>query len=248
MAGIKELAVVSDSMHLEDFKRLLGTGKHLGVAIEFIPQAVTNGIVGALQSASDFIGSDSALVILGDNIYFGGGIGASLNEISDQDKARIWVKQVSNPQDYGIINFDDQGVPIEIAEKPSAPKSNMAVTGLYYLPSEFVSHLAEVKASSRNELEITSLLSIYLKEQRLNIENLNRGTAWFDAGSPDRLFMSADFVRIIQERTGQIVGSPEEVSYRNKLISSEEFKGLILGMPSSQYRDTLLETLQGKKI
>ena len=245
MAGISDILIVSNSNHLDDFKKLLGSGTQLGAKIEYVAQASSNGIVGALQSAADYIGSDSALVILGDNIYFGGGIGSSLNDIHNLNQAKIWVKQVSNPSDYGVIYFDQNQNPVEIVEKPTAPRSNLAVTGLYFLPSKFVELLPEVKSSARNELEITSLLSIYLNNQNLTVETLHRGTAWFDAGSPDRLFMSADFVRLIQERTGQIVGSPEEIAFRNGMISSGQFSDLVHGMPPSQYKETLLELAEG---
>jgi glucose-1-phosphate thymidylyltransferase len=245
MAGISELVIVSDPTNLEEFERLLGFGERFGVDIKFAPQTSSNGIVGALQSAEKHIGSDPALVILGDNIYFGGGIGASLNGIKDQSHARIWIKQVSNPSEYGVITLNHNLQPVGIVEKPKTPASNMAITGLYYLPSGFIELIHNVKPSERNELEITSLLSIYLEKEELDIETLHRGTAWFDAGSPDRLFMSADFVRIIQERTGQIVGSPEEVAFRNGMISAIDFKNQVLSMPASQYRETLLEIVEG---
>ena len=147
---------------------------------------------------------------------------------------------MSNPRDYGVLEVGDDGVPVGITEKPSKPKSKLAVTGLYYLPANFTSLLSRVMASHRNELEVTDLLEMYLSQGLLSWSNLSRGTAWFDAGTAERMFMASDYVRIIQERTGEIVGSPEETAFRSKLISEAAFRAILLKMPSSTYKETLL--------
>jgi glucose-1-phosphate thymidylyltransferase len=241
MAGVRDIIIVSDSTQLEHFRRLFGSGNDLGISIQYVSQLYSNGIVGALMSASESIGDDAALVILGDNIYFGGGFGTTLLQLPTNGEAQIWTKRVSNPHDYGILNFDESLTPKSIIEKPKNPESNMAITGLYYLPKYFTKELQKVIPSERHELEITSLLSIYLSQGRLKVEALHRGTAWFDAGSPDRVFMASDYVRIIQERTGQIVGSPEEVAYRSGLLSFDLFKSAVQNMPESQYKNSLNE-------
>jgi glucose-1-phosphate thymidylyltransferase len=241
IAGATDIAIVSSESQLVNFQTVFGNGQELGVNISYIAQTSNNGIVGAIQSASSFLCESDALIILGDNIFFGGGIGASLKNIAATNHAKVWVKKVSNPEDYGIIAIDESGDPIEIVEKPSKPRSDLAVTGLYYFPESFSGRLSQIIPSWRNELEITSLIDLYLSQKILDVNYLSRGTAWFDAGTPERLFMAADYVRIIQERSGEIVGSPEEVAFRNGLISQNSFELLVASMPASRYKDQLCE-------
>ena len=243
MAGIKDVVIVSNAEYISSFKNLLADGTHLGINLSYSEQPKSDGIVGALISAANLVKDSDALVILGDNVFFGGGFGATLEGLSTNDTAKIWVKQVGNAKDYGILSLDPQGRPMSVEEKPKTPKSNLAITGLYYFPKEFVSKLSEVSASARGEYEITSLIEGYLSEESLEVKNLRRGTAWFDAGTSDRLFMTSDFVRIIQERTGQIVGSPEEVTFRQGNISIDELKSLIHRMPTSTYKTSLTEMM-----
>jgi glucose-1-phosphate thymidylyltransferase len=243
MAGIKDVVIVSNAEYISLFKNLLADGAHLGINLSYTEQPKSDGIVGALISAANLVKDSDALVILGDNVFFGGGFGATLEGLSINNTAKIWVKQVGNPKDYGILSLDPQGRPVSVEEKPKTPKSNLAITGLYYFPKEFVSKLSEVSASARGEYEITSLIEGYLKDETLEVKNLRRGTAWFDAGTSDRLFTTSDFVRIIQERTGQIVGSPEEVTFRQGNISIDELKSLIHRMPTSTYKTSLTEMM-----
>ena len=240
MAGISEVIIVSGPKNIEQFAYSLGDGSNFGIRISYCTQEKSNGIVGALASASSLVGADSAMVILGDNIFFGGGFGQTIQNLKSADTARIWTKRVSNPTDYGVLEVSDKGVPVGISEKPNNPKSKLAVTGLYYLPANFTNLLSNVIASHRNELEITDLLEMYLSDGSLSWSNLSRGTAWFDAGTAERMFMASDYVRIIQERTGEIVGSPEETAFRSKLISEDVFREILLRMPSSTYKETLL--------
>lgn len=245
MAGATDIAIVSSEGQLGNFRTLLGNGETLGIKISYLAQTSSNGIIGAIQAASSFLGEDNALIILGDNIFFGGGIGATFRNISASNSAKVWVKKVSNPEDYGNITIDEFGVPSEIVEKPSKPQSDLAVTGLYYFPKSFSGRLIDIAPSRRNELEITSLIETYLQQKNLDVNYLSRGTAWFDAGTPERLFMAADYVRILQERSGEIVGSPEEVALRNGLVSQRFFDSVVDHMPQSNYRDQLQEvTLQ----
>lgn len=243
MAGIKDVVIVSNDEYISSFQNLLSDGHHLGINLSYASQPKSDGIVGALTSATNLVRDSDALVILGDNVFFGGGFGATLEGLSSSDTAKIWVKQVSNAKDYGILSLDIQGRPTSVEEKPNSPKSNLAITGLYYFPRKFVKRLSDVGASSRGEFEITSLIESYLDEGELQVKYLRRGTAWFDAGTSERLFMTSDFVRIIQERTGQIVGSPEEVTYRQGNISIDELKSLIKSMPNSTYRMSLTEMM-----
>ena len=243
MAGIKDVVIVSNAEFISSFKNLFADGAHLGIKLSYTEQPKSDGIVGALISAANLVKGSDALVILGDNVFFGGGFGATLEGLSMNKTAKIWVKQVGNAKDYGILSLDPQGKPISVEEKPKTPKSNLAITGLYYFPKEFASKLSEVSASSRGEYEITSLIESYLSQDMLEVKYLRRGTAWFDAGTSDRLFMTSDFVRIIQERTGQIVGSPEEITFRQGNISVDELKLLIHRMPNSTYKISLTEMM-----
>lgn len=240
MAGCRDIAIVSNENELPSFEKLIGDGSRFGAKVNYYPQASANGIVGALQSAKNLTNDSHALVILGDNIFFGGGIGSSFKSLNQSSKASIWVKRVHNPSDYGVLTLSSEGNPIHIVEKPIDPKSNLAITGLYYFPSGFVNNLTNIKSSNRNELEITDLIETFMGEKRLDVHFLSRGTAWFDAGTPERLFMASDYVRILQERSGEIVGSPEEVSLRNNLVSVEYYENNARNMPSSNYRDSLL--------
>jgi glucose-1-phosphate thymidylyltransferase len=244
MAGITEIVIVSNAEYISSFRKIFGDGSHLGLVILFQEQPISDGIVGALISASTYIENSDALVILGDNIFFGGGFGETLEGLSLNNNAKVWVKQVSNPSDYGILALDHQNKPLSVDEKPEHPKSNLAITGLYYFPQSFVDRLSQVSSSARGEYEITTLIESYLKNETLEVKQLRRGTAWFDAGTSDRLFMTSDFVRIIQERTGQIVGSPEEVTFRRGNITDSQFRLLIKEMPESTYRKSLTEMIE----
>jgi glucose-1-phosphate thymidylyltransferase len=244
MAGIKDVVIVTNAESISSFKNLLGDANHLGIKLSYAEQPKSDGIVGALISAANTVKDSDALVILGDNVFFGGGFGATLERLSDNKSAKIWVKQVGNARDYGILSLDPKGRPVAVEEKPKSPKSNLAITGLYYFPEAFVSKLSEVSASARGEYEVTSLIEGYLREDLLEVKYLRRGTAWFDAGTSDRLFMTSDFVRIIQERTGQIVGSPEEITFRQGNISIDELKLLINRMPNSTYKMSLNEMME----
>jgi glucose-1-phosphate thymidylyltransferase len=244
MAGIKDVVIVSNAEYISSFRNLLADGTHLGINLSYAEQPKSDGIVGALASASNLVKDSDALVILGDNVFFGGGFGATLEGLSTNKTAKIWVKQVGNAKEYGILSLDSQGRPFSVEEKPKTPKSNLAITGLYYFPMEFVSKLSEVSASVRGEFEITSLIESYLSKNTLEVKYLRRGTAWFDAGTSERLFTTSDFVRIIQERTGQIVGSPEEITFRQGNISLDELKSLIHRMPNSTYKMLLTEMLE----
>lgn len=240
MAGCKDIAIVSNEAHLNSFQKLIGDGSRFGATITFYPQTSANGIVGALKSARNLNQDDSALVILGDNIFFGGGIGGSFKSLKGDTSASIWVKKVHNPSDYGVLTLDDENIPLEIVEKPRNPNSNLAITGLYYLPQGFINLLDKIEPSERNELEITDLIEYFMKSKKLKVKHLSRGTAWFDAGTPERLFMASDYVRIIQERSGEIVGSPEEVSVRNGLLPIQSFKEITNQMPESNYKESLI--------
>lgn len=244
MAGVSEIVIVSNAEHLPSFRNILGNGSDLGIVIRYKEQPEADGIVGALNAASSEILNSDALIILGDNIFFGGGFGETLEGLQSSNAAKIWTKQVSNPSDYGILTLDDNNRPESVDEKPINPKSNLAITGLYYFPPSFVQRINNVSPSSRGEFEITSLIESYLQEGSLEVKQLRRGTAWFDAGTSERLFMTSDFVRIIQERTGQIVGSPEEVTFRKGNISPSQLSDLIRRMPTSNYRFSLTEMIE----
>jgi glucose-1-phosphate thymidylyltransferase len=244
MAGVRRVVVVTNPEFADDYLRLLGDGSQFGISITIAGQVSADGIVGALRVATPFAGDQDVLAILGDNFFYGGGFGKSLLNLDKADSARIWLKRVSNPREYGVLELDSKMRPIGIEEKPDFPKSDYAVTGLYYFPKDYAVAISKITFSQRGELEITSLIDHYIQSSRLEFHKLNRGTTWFDAGTPERLLMTSDFVRILQERAGQIIGSPEEAAFRSGIISRSELGQLIDHMSNSIYKQMLHEVLE----
>jgi len=222
LAGIKEILVITTPEDSSIFQELLGNGDSFGVEISYLTQDKPRGIAEAFLIGSDFIGADSVALILGDNLFYGSGLKDLFSDARFSKGANIFVTSVSNPGDYGVINFDDKGLPLTIEEKPKTPKSNFAITGLYFFDSEVTKIAREVKPSSRGELEITDILEKYLAKSALRVSFLSRGMAWLDTGTPNSLHDASSFVRIIEERTGTKIGCPEEVSWRNGWITDEK--------------------------
>jgi glucose-1-phosphate thymidylyltransferase len=214
LAGIKEILVITTPEDSSIFRELLGNGDSFGVDISYLTQDKPRGIAEAFLIGSDFIGADSVALILGDNLFYGSGLKDLFSDARFSKGANIFVTSVSNPGDYGVINFDDKGLPLTIEEKPKTPKSNFAITGLYFFDSEVTKIAREVKPSSRGELEITDILEKYLAKRALRVSFLSRGMA--------SLHDASSFVRIIEERTGTKIGCPEEVSWRNGWITDEK--------------------------
>jgi glucose-1-phosphate thymidylyltransferase len=221
LAGIKEILIITTEVDRESFVNLLGSGENFGISIEYATQDKPRGIAEAFIIGEDFIGNDDVALVLGDNFFYGAGLSAMFLEVMQFQGATIFVTEVSNPSDYGVVELNRKGSPIKIVEKPSAPRSNFAITGLYFLDSTAAERARAVKPSARGELEITEVLTSYLSDNALNVSYLSRGMAWLDTGTPKSLHDASSFVRVIEERTGTKIGCPEEIAWRNGWLTNE---------------------------
>lgn len=239
LADIREILIISTLDDLPRFKKLLGDGHKLGLKFEYIVQENPDGLAHAFILGKDFIGDDDACLILGDNIFYGDGIKPTLNKAiraaSINNQATIFGYQVRNPSDYGVVNFDSYGKALGIEEKPIYPKSNYAVTGLYFYPNDVVKKALLVQPSKRGELEITSLNQFYLKENRLNVELMGRGYAWLDTGTHESLLEASKFIETIEKRQGLKVACIEEIAFDNKYISKSELLMIANELKNNQY-------------
>ena len=213
LAGIREILIITTPHDQSQFKELLGDGSDLGVSFQYAQQPEPKGLAQAFTIGEDFLAGDSCLMILGDNIFHGAGLGRDLIHELPSSGAHIFTYEVSNPSDYGILEVDQNGNPISITEKPSKYISNMAVTGLYFFDGTVASVAKEVKPSARGELEITSVIDHYLKTDTLSFTQLSRGSTWLDTGNPDSLNDAAAYVKIIEDRTGLKIACLEEISF-----------------------------------
>lgn len=244
LAGIREILVITTPHEREQFERLLGDGRQWGVSISFAIQPKPNGLAEALIIGEEFIGGDSVALILGDNIFHGAGLGLTLSRFSERKGATIFAHRVSNPEDYGVIEFDSEGRAVSLEEKPKKPKSKYVVPGLYFYDSKAV-HLAKsLTPSARGELEITDLNRLYLEDQALMVERLERGTAWLDTGSFESLLEAAEFVRVIERRQGTKICVPEEIAWRLGWITDKELQDEATRYPKSGYGSYLFALLE----
>jgi glucose-1-phosphate thymidylyltransferase len=225
LAGIREILVITTPHESEQFKRLLKDGSQWGVRISYAEQPEPRGLADALIIGEEFIDGDKVALILGDNIFYGAGLGQTLSRMNDRSGATVFAHRVQNPQDYGVIEFDSTGKVLSIEEKPVKPKSKYVIPGLYFYDQK-VSDLAKsLKPSARGEIEISDLNKLYLKAGELNVETLDRGTAWLDTGSIDSLHEAAEFVKVIEHRQGTKISVPEEIAWRLGYITDEQLKG-----------------------
>jgi len=247
LAGITEILVITTPDDQPIFERLLKDGSHLGLEISYAEQAKPNGIAEALIIGADFLDGEGCALILGDNIFYGHGLSGLLREAaSRKDGATIFCSQVSDPERYGVVTFDDDDTPVEIIEKPKVPKSRFAVTGVYFYDSTAVERAQKLVPSDRKELEITGLNQSYLEEGKVNAVCLGRGFTWFDTGTFDSLLQASDFVQSLEKRQGLKVGCPEEMAYRLGLISAEDLKKLAKSLKKSGYGDYLVTVSKSK--
>jgi glucose-1-phosphate thymidylyltransferase len=246
LAGIREIAIITTDNDQESFKRLLGDGKNLGIDIEYVVQKSPNGIAEAFLICENFIGSSSVALILGDNIFHGQGVGRNLSSFTKTSGAHIFAYQVNNPKDFGVVVLDSNLAPIDIQEKPKNNLSNYAVPGLYFYDSNVTKIAKTLKRSERGELEITSLNMVYLKNEKLQVSILPRGTAWFDGGTVKSLFDASTYVRSIEERQGQKIGCIEEVAWRNGWIDDKKLSLLAQKYKNNEYGEYLNAVLQSK--
>ena len=241
IAGIREILIISNPEYIDMYKSLLNDGSHLGLKIEYKIQEKPRGLADAFIVGEDFIGEDSVCLILGDNVFYGQGFGPKLQKASKVEKgAVIFGYYVTNPSEFGVVEFDERGNVLSLEEKPSKPKSNYAIPGLYFYDNSVVEKAKNLKPSVRGELEITDLNREYLKERQLRVELLGRGFAWLDTGTYDGLANAADFVKTIQKRTGLYIACLEEIAYRNKWITKEELIRLGKEYEKTEYGQYIL--------
>jgi len=239
MAGIKEILVITTPEDNASFKRLLADGSHVGCRFEYAIQEVPNGLAQAFVIGSDFIGKEKVALVLGDNIFYGAGLGRQLKTLNEIDGGYVFAYQVSDPERYGVVEFDADMKAISIEEKPTKPKSDYAVPGLYFYDNEVVKIARELKPSPRGEYEITDVNKEYLRRGDLKVAVLDRGTAWLDTGTFESLSDASEFVRVIEKRQGTKIGCIEEIAYRNNFISREQLLMLADQLAKSGYGEYL---------
>ena len=244
LAGISEVLVITTPHDAPSFPRLLGDGSQLGVNISYAVQHEPNGLAQAFVLGADHVGNDSAALVLGDNIFYGPGMGAQLRRHVDPDGGAVFAYHVSNPREYGVVEFDEEFNALSIEEKPEHPKSNYAVPGLYFYDNDVVEIARNLKPSARGEYEITDVNRSYLEAGKLKVEVLPRGTAWLDTGTFDSLADATAFVRTVEARQGMKIGAPEEVAWRMGFIDDEGLRQRAEPLVKSGYGAYLLELLE----
>lgn len=245
LAGIREILIISTPEHLPMFEQLLGNGSQWGIELKYKVQPKPEGLAQAFILGEEFIGSDSVALILGDNIFFGQGFSPVLKKAAQlANGAEIFAYQVSDPERFGVVEIDDNSNALSIEEKPSQPKSNLAVTGLYFYDNSVVRVAKELKPSNRGELEITDLNRVYLQQKALKVNILGRGFAWLDTGTHQSLLEAGQFVEIIERRQGVKIACIEEIAYRLGFISKGRLENIIKSIPSSSYSDYLITLLR----
>lgn len=251
LAGIREILIISTPQDLPGFERLLGDGSDFGVHFQYAEQPSPDGLAQAFIIGEKFIGDDSACLVLGDNIFYGHGFPSMLRQAvkdaEENDNATVFGYYVNDPERYGVAEFDQNGNVLSIEEKPIKPKSNYAVTGLYFYPNKVVEVAKNIKPSSRGELEITSVNQTFMKEEKLKVQILGRGFAWLDTGTHDSLSEASAFVEVLEKRQGLKVSCLEEIAWRNGWINNEYLRKLAEPMKKNQYGQYLLNLAKNKK-
>lgn len=235
MAGIKDILIITTPEDSAQFKRLLGSGEQVGCRFEYAIQEVPDGLAQAFVIGASFIGNDKVALVLGDNIFYGVGLGSQLKKLTDIDGGYVFAYQVSDPERYGVVEFDKDMRAISIEEKPSHPKSDYAVPGLYFYDNNVVAIAKNLKPSARGEYEITDVNKAYLQQGKLKVAVLDRGTAWLDTGTFESLNDASEFIRVIEKRQGTKIGCIEEIAYRNGFIDAAKMKELAGQLSKSGY-------------
>jgi len=241
MAGIREILIISTPYDLPLFQRLLGDGSKLGVSFQYAEQAVPNGLAQAFVIGEKFIGKDSVALVLGDNIFYGAGLGEQLGKNTNPNGGIIYAYHVSDPERYGVVEFNKQNEVISIEEKPEKPKSNYAIPGIYFYDNEVVQIAKNLQPSPRGEYEITDVNKEYLRLGKLKVSILDRGTAWLDTGTFDSLMQAAQFVQVIEQRQGIKIACIEEIAYRKGFINKEQVLEMAKPLLKSGYGQYLVE-------
>jgi glucose-1-phosphate thymidylyltransferase len=243
LAGIRDVLVITTPHDAEQFQRLLGDGSRFGISLSYAEQGEPDGLAQAFVIGADFIGSDKSALVLGDNIFYGQGLGLQLSRFTDVDGAAVFAYQVSDPQSYGVVEFDESGMAISLEEKPQKPRSQFAVPGLYFYDNDVISIARGLKRSARGEYEITDVNLAYLNEGRLSVQVLARGTAWLDTGTFDSLNDANNFIRTVESRQGLKIGAPEEIAWRQGFLSDDELRERAEPVVKSGYGLYLLDLL-----
>jgi glucose-1-phosphate thymidylyltransferase len=246
MAGIREILIITTPEDHAQFKRLLGDGGSVGCRFEYAVQEVPNGLAQAFVIGAPFIGSDKVALVLGDNIFYGTGLGRQLQDLNNVEGGYVFAYEVSDPQRYGVVEFDSNNTVLSIEEKPAKPKSNYAVPGLYFYDNEVVSIARHLKPSARGEYEITDVNREYLDRDKLKVAVLDRGTAWLDTGTFESLSDASEFVRVIEKRQGTKIGCIEEVAYRMSFINEQQLLQQANALSKSGYGVYLKNVLKRK--
>ncbi|HRN96995.1 MAG TPA: glucose-1-phosphate thymidylyltransferase RfbA [Candidatus Saccharibacteria bacterium] len=244
LAGIRDILIITTPEDQSQFTRLLGDGSQWGINLSYEVQPSPDGLAQAFIIGEDFIGNDKVALVLGDNIFHGSDLGKSLKGCVDPDGGTVFAYRVSDPERYGVVEFDDNKVAVSIEEKPTSPKSDFAVVGLYFYDNDVVEIAKNVKPSERGELEITSINEEYLHRGKLTVTTLDRGDVWLDTGTIDSMTDAADYIRVIQTRTGLIIGSPEEVAYREGFVDKSQLSTLAEPLKKSGYGEYLVKLVE----
>lgn len=244
MAGIREIMIISTPHDLPLFKKLFGDGNHLGLSFSYAEQFNPNGLAQAFVIGESFIGKDAVALVLGDNIFYGTGLGKLLEKNTNPDGGIVYAYHVSDPERYGVVEFDGNMKAVSIEEKPKSPKSSYAVPGLYFYDSEVVSISKNLKPSARGEYEITDVNKEYLKRGKLKVSILDRGTAWLDTGTFDSLMQASQFVQVIEQRQGIKIACIEEIAYRKGFISAKKLESIAQPLLKSGYGEYLMNLIR----
>ncbi|MGN0102061.1 MAG: glucose-1-phosphate thymidylyltransferase RfbA [Dietzia sp.] len=247
LAGITDILVITTPEDAPQFRRLLGDGSQFGIRLSYVEQAEPNGLAQAFVLGAEHIGDEPVALVLGDNIFYGPGMGTQLRRFADVDGGAVFAYRVSNPSAYGVIDFDDNGRAVSLVEKPEDPASDFAVPGLYFYSADVVEVARGLEPSARGEYEITDINRHYLREGRLRVEVLPRGTAWLDTGTHDSLLDAGNYVRTIEDRQGLKIGCPEEVAWRMGYLDDDELTDRAGRLVSSGYGSYLLEILRRER-
>ena len=248
LAGIREILIISTPQDISRYENLLGNGRQWGITLEYATQPDPDGLAQAFIIGESFIGKEPSCLILGDNFFFGHNLHESLRRAASRKKgATIFTYPTNEPEKYGVVGFDAAGKVTSIEEKPSQPKSRLAVTGIYFYDNQVINIAKSIKPSARGELEITSINQHYLEKSQLEVETLGRGMTWMDAGTHESLLETSQFVHSIEKRQGLKIGSPEEISWRSEWISDDQLRNISLKFKNSKYSEYLVELLENEK-
>ena len=247
MAGIREVLVISTPDDMPGFQRLLGDGSQIGISIQYEIQSSPDGLAQAFLIGEKFIADEKVCLVLGDNIFYGSGLGTALKSNSLVQGGHIFAYHVSNPEEYGVVEFDKNNKAVSIEEKPKKPRSNFAIPGLYFYDNSVVSVAKSITPSARGELEISSINEHYLNQNMLSVTLLDRGTAWLDTGTVDSLMAAGEFVQVVEKRQGLKIGCIEEIAWRQGFISTDNLLSLAKPLAKSGYGTYLIELIEHEK-